>query len=95
MGQPCCREAAVLGVGSPASRTATEVDRRQRQRLAVAQCCCHCIAMQGDKTMMSYDILLIAAAALSTVVILFGVVIFSGYQSQHEHANASLPRRRD
>jgi hypothetical protein len=51
--------------------------------------------MQGDKTMMSYDILLIAAAALSTVVVLVGVVIFGDYQSQHEHASAGHPPRQD
>ncbi|WP_322514611.1 hypothetical protein SR870_16430 [Rhodopseudomonas palustris] len=36
--------------------------------------------------MMTYDILLLAAAALSTVVILFGVVIFAGHEGDHPHS---------
>ncbi len=42
--------------------------------------------------MMTYDILLLAAAALSTVVILFGVVIFAGHEDEHRHASAGPQR---
>lgn len=44
--------------------------------------------------MMSYDILLLAAAVASTVVILFSVVIWGGHQTEHRHADANLPPRR-
>ncbi|SEO93873.1 hypothetical protein SAMN05444123_10697 [Rhodopseudomonas pseudopalustris] len=44
-------------------------------------------------TMMSFDILLLAAAALSTVLILFGVVLVGDYESQHPHAKAGVPQQ--
>ena len=44
--------------------------------------------------MMSYDILLLAAAALSTVVILFGVVIFGIHEDQHSHAKVGVHNNR-
>ncbi|WP_182915344.1 hypothetical protein [Rhodopseudomonas palustris] len=43
--------------------------------------------------MMNFDMLLIAAAALSTAVILFGVVIMSCHEADHQHARAVLPPR--
>ncbi|MGX7743274.1 hypothetical protein [Rhodopseudomonas parapalustris] len=44
-------------------------------------------------TMMTFDILLLAAAAVSTVLILFGVVIASGHQDAHQHAKAGMIAR--
>ncbi|MFC0239011.1 hypothetical protein [Rhodopseudomonas telluris] len=44
--------------------------------------------------MMNFDMLLIAAGALSTVVILFGVVIMSDHEAEHQHARAAFPPRR-
>jgi hypothetical protein len=35
--------------------------------------------------MMTLDILLLAAAAVSTAVILFGVVLFGDFQNHHPH----------
>ena len=43
--------------------------------------------------MMSYDILLLAAAALSTVLILFGVVIWGDFEDHHEHAKVNVSTR--
>jgi hypothetical protein len=49
--------------------------------------------MQGDPIMMNFDMLLIAAGALSTAVILFGVVIMSDHEAEHQHAKAAMPPR--
>lgn len=46
-------------------------------------------------TMMTFDILLLAAAAVSTVLILFGVVIASGHEGEHQHANARVMSHHD
>lgn len=43
--------------------------------------------------MMNFDILLIAAAALSTAVILFGVVIMRDHEADHQHARAEFAPR--
>ena len=43
--------------------------------------------------MMNFDMLLIAAGALSTAVILFGVVIMSHHGAEHPHTNAAMPPR--
>ncbi|MCP9628693.1 hypothetical protein NML43_16495 [Rhodopseudomonas palustris] len=43
--------------------------------------------------MMNFDMLLIAAGALSTAVILFGVVIMSDHEAEHQHAKAAMPPR--
>jgi hypothetical protein len=44
--------------------------------------------------MMSYDVLLLAAAAASTALILFGVVIMGDVDTQHQHAKANIPPQR-
>jgi hypothetical protein len=41
---------------------------------------------------MTYDILLLAAAALSTTLILFGVVLLGDFQTEHCKARSHHPR---
>jgi hypothetical protein len=38
--------------------------------------------------MMTFDVMLLSAAAVSTVIILFGVVLFADYQENHPHPSA-------